>query len=146
MDVVNAFATREITSYDYSTNRFKRSKIDTVNIQQYYNMRADVNGDQMHDKQFMLDKIGVDIVKNGSYWNNDFDLYSTITRCLMKNNALMIETDGEIQCIPGCQVMVKIDREYDPSEFEDPDTMEEQLKRYMSYEGLWIAARVHTYV
>ena len=64
----------------------------------------------------------------------------------MKNNALMVETDGNIQCIPGYTVALKIDREYDTSDIDDPDQLEDQMNRYLSYEGTWYVARVRSYV
>ena len=66
--------------------------------------------DQIKDKDFNLEDLNAGVQSRGSYWNNDFNIYGNITRCLLKNNALIIETVGDIQCIPGCIVTLNIDR------------------------------------
>ena len=143
--MVDAFSPMRTFSYDYGSNTFGRAAVGCKQLFDYYSARPDAQGREL-DKDFRLDTSGVDTTRRGAYWNNDFDKYNGVAGCLFGNNALLAEVAGDMQCIPGCQVAVKVDRDFDATITEDPDDTDVQAKRYLSYEGIWTASRVHTYV
>ena len=59
---------------------------------------------------------------------------------------MLVETFGDIQCIPGCTVTLHVDRECDPGTIDNSDELKDQINRYLSYEGVWYAARVRSYI
>lgn len=58
-------------------------------------------------------------IRRGSYWNNDFDCYNDMAKVLTKNNALLVETSGEILRKPSSMIDIAIDRDVSEIPTED---------------------------
>ena len=144
-DIINTFSKKQMSIYDYVKNAFNMKEIGINKLQNYYNEKSEMI-DSIKNTDFGLEQLNIGVCSRGSYWNNDFNIYGNVTRCLLKNNALIVETFGDIQCIPGCIVTLCVDREYDPGTIDNPDELKDQINRYLSYEGVWYAVRVRSYI
>ena len=126
--------------YDYSQNAFGVQNFSSTRLNAVYSAGADP---KLAPRSFPVDQA---IRQHGAYWNNDFNLYGGMTDCLFKNNALIVNVPGIIQCRPGCVVSVSVDRPSNVSELETHGELDEQVRRYVQFDGIWYARRVHTYV
>lgn len=141
------FAKHQFYGYDITTNEFVDKTIPAEKIIGLYNQYVP----KCHNKNG-IPKI-TDSIKNaivqkdystsGAYWNNDQDIYSDMTGQLNKDNSLIINTSGNIYRQSGCYVNVVVDRRISISlEDSSHNEINNQIQRYMAFEGLWIASKV----
>jgi len=133
-----------ISDYDYDTNRFVTTGVTSKSIVGYFNKTFDSEEKLLRKQQPVGDSMNY--VRRGSYWNNDFDCYGDMVRVLTKNNALLVETSGEILRKPSSMVDVAIDRDVSEIPTEDRKQLDDMMTRYRGLEGMWFASRVHHYV
>lgn len=105
--VRSSFGVR-LYDYDIESNSMRESYVKPDEIQGYFNAVCDF---QTGVRQKLTSAAGEreDFIRRAAYWNNDLDVYGDMVKCLTKDNALVIESVGEISRRPGAHVVVKVD-------------------------------------
>ena len=141
------FAAHQFYGYDITTNEFVDKTIPAEKIINLYNQYVP----RCHNK-YGTAKLTSNIkntfaqneyTNNGTSWNNDQDIYNDMTGQLNKDNSLIVNTSGNILRQPGCYVNIVVDRRISISlEDSSHNEINNQIQRYMAFEGLWIASKV----
>lgn len=71
-----------------------------------------------------------------SLWNNDGAIYRDILDNMVKRDAIVINTDGDVTHQPGCVIGVVLDRTLEKSDDISPSQLEELKKKHRQLEGL----------
>ena len=132
----------QMAIYDYKTNKFSYDNIKQSQHRQYINNHFQLD-ENIQNKYKGID---VQIIRRGSFWNNDFHFYGTFIDTFLSNNALIVKAAGNIMRIPGSIVDICVDRGDSQQYSEDPHLYEEMMRRYQGLDGIWIVVKVHNYI
>lgn len=144
---IKAMSGTEICKYDVAENSLKMVQTSNDQIASFMSNRSPEQN-KMKRKFFphVNKPYDVQYVRRGAYWNDAFDYYDRLSECMLKNNQLIVETAGDVERVPGCQALVKVERDADTAIGEDRREMEAAMNRFRGIEGAWLASRVRTYV
>jgi hypothetical protein len=124
--------------FNYNENKFLDKSIESKSIIDFKNKFFE--SDKYRPKyEFFKEK---DFSRNASYWNNDFDAYHAAVKTLTEDNAIVINTTGEITRKPGNFICVAVDRTANNITNDSPEDLKELKERYKSLEGVYIIAKV----
>lgn len=127
-----------LTDYNYSENAFTDKLIASKSIVQYKNGFFETEQyrpkfEHFREREYMV---------RGSYWSNEFDAYHAAMKSMMEDNAIVINTSGEVSRKPGMYIILNVDRNLQSVSSEQPDELKDLKDRYKSLEGLYIIAKV----
>lgn len=88
---------KRLYGYSYTTNNFTSTKIDSHESINYMNNKIE-NFNYMQKYSNIPINGSLVYYRNWSYWNNDFDFYSSSTTMLEENGALILNITGNIKC------------------------------------------------
>lgn len=143
--LLKSFFTNHIMSYDMAKNDFDDNTIQTDTIFQYYNKSMELEGN-IGKYSSVKDNIFRHDVRD-AYWNTDMAIYHNMVDNMFQNNAVVINVDGRLGRLPASYMTVSIDRDEQvipPN--ENPELYQDQLTRYLGFEGMWIVSKVKHYV
>lgn len=140
-------ATGSISSEDYA--------LQTKDIVGLYNRRPDtfnkIKGVEVKNKYPEILNTVLFTERNSYYkqstmWNNDFSLYQNMLDNLMKRDALVINTDGDITHQPGCCMGIILDRTLEKVPEMTAEQRKELLEKHRQIEALFPVLKVqHMY-
>lgn len=134
--LIKSLQSRIIEQYDYNLNSFTSVEISSTQIIDYYNGSTTFGG--MTPKQDMLpQELSANFTSHQATWNNDIHIYTEQINHLLGDNALIIDTDGQINTVPGEYITVAISKEAELYKNESDSANKEVNERFKELEGLW---------
>lgn len=140
---LKAMFSTQVADYSYEKNQFETRSVTSRQLANYFNATYDSETKLLTKQQPVDQSSGLNCLRRGAYWNNDLNWYDDMVRSLLKSNALLVETSGEILRKPGAFMNIVVDRDASEIASEDPDRLEDMMTRYRGLEGAWFVARVH---
>lgn len=146
IDVVkNTFLTH-LVDYNFDENIIEYVDFGPALINKYLNKTNAPNDSyvQRFSEASLAYNENFDLVKNGSYWANDVNIYNNSINSILNNNSLILNVDADINRQVGNAIMVSIDRSLGYSSVEQMEDVKDQenlKKRYKSFEGLWVISK-----
>lgn len=138
----NNFA-KKLYNFDYNNNAFIDASIQSKSITQYQNARFE--SDIHKDKYEFFDN-DLQFFERGSYWNNDFNIYTNSVKTMIENSSVVVNTAGSIIRKPGFMVQIHVDRDLKLIEDDTLEKVEDIKNRYKALEGTWIVAKVRNII
>ena len=75
-------------------------------------------------------------------WNNAVDVYNCLTADVLGDNALVVNTTGQILRKPSDAVFIQLPQDKSDLKSDDEDAYKDWEIRYKELTGLWITAKV----
>lgn len=137
--VIKSLQTRIIDFYDYNKNQFISAEISTNELVDYCNGSTIFNG--MQPKQSNLpNDINITFNNYQTQWNNTNNIYTEQFNHLTRDNALVIETDGWLNLIPGQYINIIVNKESELH--ESLSTNDDIENRFLELDGLWCISSI----
>lgn len=140
---MKALFNREVATYDLSSNQLSSYQISSDSTVDYYNKRqTTTKQEDKMSKLSLLKDIAKNPVQRHCVWNNAVDVYNSLTADILGDNALVINTTGQILRKPSDAVFVSLPQDKSDLKSEDEDAYKDWEIRYKELTGLWITAKV----
>lgn len=144
------FIDHQFYNYDITTNEFVDKTVPAEKIIDLYNKYVpkchNENGIPRIDSNVRKTLKESGYSCSSSYWNSDQDIYDDMTGSLNKDNSFIVNTSGNIALQPGCYVNIIVERRNQTETDESHAYVDNQLQRYMAFEGLWIASKIENII
>ena len=136
---------KHIYGFNYQTNQFTDLSVSSDESINYFNSRA--NGEGLVNKFFNFDDtVQEAYTSRTAYWNNDLRYYNDTMDIMLKSNALVIDTTGEITRHAGSLINIAVDTDANNAEPTTGDDLKEMAQRYKRFDGTYVASKVHHYI
>lgn len=135
-----------VIDYDYQHNTFIDKSIKSADIIDYQNKKfPNTSYDEKFEKIF---NTKFHFKHRSTYWNDNnlIKIYNNALDTLMKDNSIVLNTNGMINRKPGDFVNINVDRELTYVESENYESLDVIKKKYKAYEGQWFVGKIHNYV
>lgn len=136
---INSTITHNMIDYDYSLNSFNTSKVESKQLTNYLNGRnfecKSIIKKYSDCAKFLNSNLNYS--KSGAFWNNDFDIYNNAVKILSKDNALVVNTCGDLLRRPGSITNIAIDKSTKQISNSSVDSYKDLMNKYKAFEGQW---------
>lgn len=143
-------------TYNSIQNSFDRSEttLETKDIAALYNKvpkMFELSGDAKIQPKYSLEMNsewfkGTTMHHQSSLWNNDYSIYQNMLDNLMKRDALIVNTEGDITHQPGTYMGIVLDRTIEKVPEMTPEQKKELYEKHRQIEGLFPVLKVqHRY-
>ena len=140
---IKAIFNREVATYDLSSNQLSCYQISSDTTVDYYNKRyATTQQEDKMSKLKLLDSIASNSLQRHCVWNNTVDVYNSLTADVLGDNALVVNTTGQILRKPSDAVFIQLPQDKSDLKSDDEDAYKDWEIRYKELTGLWITAKV----
>ena len=138
-------------SFDFQT--FSFSSEDLITFQNNKTKTFNSSSQWMPEDKYP-EQLNIDWFKNEkktyavqtSLWNNDYSIYQNVLDNMMKRDALIVNTEGDITHQPGCLAGVVLDRTIEKNPDMTAAQKEELNRKHRQIEGLFQIVKVrHMY-
>lgn len=139
-EVYRSFFKYNMYDFSYDENVFENKAVEPDTTVNFANER--INIDEYEQRYTTLFNSQRTYRNEGSYWNNNQDLYDDTVKILEENNTFILNIVGEILRKPGSLLTITIDRTMKNISSENKKELEERKRKYKTFEGLWMVSKV----
>lgn len=141
IEMALALRSKNVYSYSYADNSIGKAIYDVKENMNYVNNKVDETG---YVKKYYnaLQQEKMPYFREACYWNNHLDMYGSIVDLLERNAALVLNITGEIKRQVGTFTAVSLDRSIANLSNDSKQSLEEEKKKYKSFEGIWFNSKV----
>lgn len=130
---------KNIVSYDLNSNQFFTTSFSTKALNTFKNSRF--NSNDIIEKYDYLENT-LDYLDNGSYWNNDFDIYNSTLKTLLEGSSIVVNTCGDITRQPGGIVNINLDKNTSYINNSSLKDFKAYKYKYLTFNGEWFISKV----
>ena len=132
---------KDMFSYDITTNEFNNLNVDAKSIVQYMNNH--MSYDDYAPKYHEIDAIKtLKYFQSSSYWNATLNVYNDSVYSIEQNGAIVLNVTGDITRQCGSMLTIGLDRDMNALTDDSRDELEKMKTKYKMFEGPWIASKV----
>lgn len=140
-DVYSALFDKKMYGYSYEKNDFVGIDFGAKEKTNYLNNKID-NSDYVPKYGGLPQYQNLAFQRFESYWNSRKSFYDDSIEILEENDALILNTDGDIKRQAGTFTTINIDRSMANLTSDSKLELEKEKQKFKNYEGVWYNSKV----